>query len=184
MAQQLPGAKSPPIWCNCTMSTLASHSHPASAPMRSQASRRALWDLLFQNAPRRTQRTTTYVISNDVGHLILREGITGRVLEPLADLLEIGPTQLAPVIGVDRTTARRYSQSDSTLPKHSAETVLRLAELEALALDVFATEDAAHGWLKKSHPLLGESPIDAASTSYGAQRVREILTAIKYGGAV
>jgi uncharacterized protein (DUF2384 family) len=60
--------------------------------------------------------------------------------------------------------------------------VLRLAELEAFALDVFATEQGAHAWLKSGHPLLGESPIDAASTSYGAQRVREILTAIKYGG--
>lgn len=60
---------------------------------------------------------------------------------------------------------------------------LPLADLEALALRVFASEDAAHGWLKSSHPMLGESPIEAAATSCGAQRVREILTAIKYGGA-
>lgn len=124
------------------------------------------------------------LIASEVGHIILREGITGRVLTPLAELLELGPTQLAPVIGVDRTTARRYAQGDQALPMHSAETVLRLAELEAYAMEVFGAESAAHGWLKERHPMLGESPIDAASSSYGAQRVREILTAIKYGGVV
>jgi putative toxin-antitoxin system antitoxin component (TIGR02293 family) len=127
---------------------------------------------------------THQFISNDVAHGILREGITGQVLVYLGDLLELGPTQLAPVIGVDRTTARRYAQNDQMLPRHSAETVLRLAGLEALALDVFASEQAAHEWLKKEHPILGESPIEAASSSYGAQRVREILTGIKYGGVV
>jgi putative toxin-antitoxin system antitoxin component (TIGR02293 family) len=59
----------------------------------------------------------------------------------------------------------------------------RLAELEALALDVFASEDAARGWLQNPHPMLNKSPIEAAAISSGAQRVREILTAIKYGGA-
>jgi uncharacterized protein (DUF2384 family) len=71
--------------------------------------------------------------------------------------------------------------SKTALPQ-SAEISLRLKVLEALALQVFASEDAAHGWLKSSHPMLGESPIKAAATSCGAQRVREILTAIKYGG--
>lgn len=123
-------------------------------------------------------------VSSDVGHRILRCGVAGTVLEPLAELLEVGPTQLAPVLGIDRTTARRYAREDHALPQHSAEAVLRLAELEALALDVFATEHGAHQWLKTEHPMLGESPIAAASTSYGAQRVREILTAIRYGGVV
>lgn len=70
-----------------------------------------------------------------------------------------------------------------TDPSSNTEMFLPLADLEALALRVFASEDAAHGWLKSSHPMLGESPIEAAATSCGAQRVREILTAIKYGGA-
>jgi putative toxin-antitoxin system antitoxin component (TIGR02293 family) len=79
---------------------------------------------------------------------------------------------------------RRVATPATTLPKHSAETVLRLAELEAFASDVFDSEQAAHDWLKTKHSMLGESPIDAASSSYGAQHVREILTAIKYGGVV
>jgi putative toxin-antitoxin system antitoxin component (TIGR02293 family) len=159
---------------------------PTGAPARLQDRRRTLWEFLFRNHPEaRARRDITHrSISNDVAHGIVREGITGHVLVYLGELLELGPTQLALVIGVDRTTARRYAQNDQPLPRHSAETVLRLAELEALSLDVFASEQAAHEWLKKEHPILGESPIDAASTSYGAQRVREILTAIKHGGVV
>lgn len=168
--------------------------HPAAAGVaaraaaRSQENRRSVWAILlrdhFDPAVHRDLKLENMLIANEVGHVILREGVTGRVLTPLAELLELGPTQLAPVIGVDRATARRYARDDQPLPKHSAETVLHLAELEAFALDVFDSEQAAHDWLKSEHPMLGESPIDAASSSYGAQRVREILTAIKYGGVV
>lgn len=122
--------------------------------------------------------------SNETAHQILRHGVSGLVLVPLGELLELSTAQLAPVLGVDRATARRYVQKDQQLPTHSAETVLRLAELEAMSMDVFESEESALGWLKTPHPLLDESPIDAAATSYGAQRVREILTAIKYGGVV
>ncbi|HVZ45860.1 MAG TPA: antitoxin Xre/MbcA/ParS toxin-binding domain-containing protein [Ramlibacter sp.] len=170
---------------------VAFHRRPvAPAPSaRPQDNRRALWSILLRSLPeagarRARQDAKQFAISNDTAHAIVREGIAAEVLVPLGELLEIGATQLAPVIGVDRTTMRRYAQNDQTLPRHSAETVLRLAELEAMALGVFASESAAHAWLKKEHPLLGESPIDAASTSYGAQRVREILIAIRHGGVV
>jgi putative toxin-antitoxin system antitoxin component (TIGR02293 family) len=157
----------------------------AASAAAQHASRRAVWNLLLRKQAR-TARGADFSDSlpNELAHAIVRDGIPGRVLEPLAQLLEIGPTQLAPLIGVDRTTARRYVRDDQLLPRHSAETVLRLAELEAMALDVFASEPAAHDWLKKEHAMLGESPIDAATSSYGAQRVREILAAIKYGGVV
>ena len=125
--------------------------------------RRAVWALLMGRRSKAAPDHAT-PIPNELAHAIVRDGISGEILVPLAELLELGPTQLAPVIGVDRATARRYAQNDQPLPRHSAETVLRLAELEILALDVFATEAAAHGWLKQPHPLLGESPIDAAST--------------------
>lgn len=167
------------------MTTPATH-----RPSRGSAaikSRRTLWDMLFGPVDARMRRADArlkgYItISNDTAHRIVREGVSAQVLVPLGELLDLGTPQLAPLLGVDRATARRYVQKDQELPTHSAETVLRLAELEALASDVFATEEAAHGWLKTAHPMLGESPIDAASTSYGAQRAREILAAIKYGG--
>lgn len=155
------------------------------AAQGSQDKRRSLWLLLRGRAMAHQElKPENLRISNEVGRAILREGVSGRVLMPLAELLELGPTQLGPVIGMNRTTVRRYVRKDQTLPTHTAETILRLAELEAVVLDVFASQPAAHDWLKTEHPLLGESPITAASTSYGAERVREILTAVRYGGAV
>lgn len=64
---------------------------------------------------------------------------------------ELGLTRLAPVIGMNCTTVRRYARKDQTLPTHSAETVFRLAELEQFGQsdqnaprDTFAQDRAAH----------------------------------------
>jgi putative toxin-antitoxin system antitoxin component (TIGR02293 family) len=159
------------------------------SPPGHAAKRRKLWNALLRKVSNVARLGSAhdaghFAVANDMAHRIVREGVGGGVLVPLGELLEIGPTQLAPVLGVDRATLRRYVQNDQVLPAHSAETVLRLAEIEALALDVFSSEEAAHRWLKEPHPLLGESAVQAAATSFGAQRVREILFAIKYGGVV
>jgi putative toxin-antitoxin system antitoxin component (TIGR02293 family) len=54
--------------------------------------------------------------------------------------------------------------------------------LKALAIDVFKSEEAAHDWLARPHPILGDSPSAAAATPAGAQRVRDVLVMLKYGG--
>jgi putative toxin-antitoxin system antitoxin component (TIGR02293 family) len=60
-----------------------------------------------------------------------------------------------------------------------------LVELAKMANDIFASEEDAFAWMRKSHPMLdGDSPFQAAKTSFGAQSVKDILLAIKYGGAV
>ncbi len=68
---------------------------------------------------------------------------------------------------------------------HSAESVLRLLELDQMAADTFESEAEASQWLRRPHPMLdGETPLESARTSYGAQRVKDILLAIQYGGVV
>ena len=58
-------------------------------------------------------------------------------------------------------------------------------ELGQMAADTFETEDEASAWLRRAHPVLeGDSPLEAAKTSFGAQRVKDILIAIRYGGLV
>jgi uncharacterized protein (DUF2384 family) len=55
-------------------------------------------------------------------------------------------------------------------------------ELETLAEETFETADEAAGWLRRPHPMLGgEIPLGCAKSSYGAERVRDILLSIKYG---
>jgi putative toxin-antitoxin system antitoxin component (TIGR02293 family) len=116
---------------------------------------------------------------------ILRQGISSRAIEPLSDLFGVGKGDFAAYLDLDRTTALRRANKDQALPMHAAEGVLRLLELEAMATDTFETDDAAHGWLRRPHAMLeGECPLEAAKTSFGTRRVKDMLVAIKYGGVV
>ena len=116
---------------------------------------------------------------------IIKNGISSRAIDPLSEFLGIGKGEVAEYLDLDRTTALRRSTKDLPLPTHSAESVLRLLELDEIANDTFESEETALGWLRRAHPMLaGESPLQAAKTSFGAQRVKDILIAIKYGGVV
>jgi putative toxin-antitoxin system antitoxin component (TIGR02293 family) len=179
---------------------------PAALPTGAAGSRRELWDILTTRYPADRSGTGRVAaepeaprlpgplepgslrFSARMAHWIARHGVPAQALEPLQAMLDLGKTELAPLLGMDRATVRRYlgaqeGEEPLMLPTHTSETVLRLAELEALANGTFQSGDGARTWLKTPHPLLdGETPLQAAGTSYGGQRVREILTAIQHGG--
>lgn len=118
-------------------------------------------------------------------HEILRRGLPGSALPALGDYLGVGKTALADLVGMDRTTASRRGASGQRLPTHAAERVLRLLELQSLAEETFETSEAASAWMRRGHEMLeGETPLEWAKSGYGAQRVRELLVALKYGGPV
>ena len=78
-----------------------------------------------------------------------------------------------------------YTQVPGPSADGGADSVLRLIELQELAEEVFGDQEAAKTWLHKPHPLFGEmQPVEIAKSSYGAQRVKQVLVAIKYGGVV
>ncbi len=59
------------------------------------------------------------------------------------------------------------------------------ADLLTLASDVFATVDEAIEWMDRPHQsLAGATPNSACETQAGAEAVRGILVAVKYGGVV
>lgn len=116
---------------------------------------------------------------------LLKRGISSQVIGPLGDYLGLGKGVVAEYLDLDRGTANRRVAKGQLLPIHSAESVLRLLELGQMAADTFETEDEASAWLRRAHPVLeGDSPLEAAKTSFGAQRVKDILIAIRYGGLV
>ena len=116
---------------------------------------------------------------------ILKQGVPSRSLTALSEYMGIGKSDLAELVDLDRTTAHRKVASDKPLPMHAAESVLRLLELNQLAEDTFETPEGAAAWLRREHPMLGgETPLSCAKSAYGAERVKEILIALKYGGAV
>ena len=118
-------------------------------------------------------------------YFIVKLGIPSRSLEPLSDHLGIGKGAAAGVLGMDRATANRKVAKDDVLPTYAAESMLRLLELDAMARDTFETDEEAAAWLRQPHPMLdGETPLDCAKSGFGAERVKDILNAVKYGGVV
>lgn len=116
---------------------------------------------------------------------IVRHGVPSRALIAFGNFLGVGRGALADVVGLNRATAARKVASDQPLPMHVAESVLRLLELQWLAKDTFGSHDTACAWLVRGHPMLeGEAPLDRVKSAYGSERVKEILVALKYGGAV
>jgi putative toxin-antitoxin system antitoxin component (TIGR02293 family) len=124
-------------------------------------------------------------VNNVLAHDIVRRGISSKAIGPLGDFLGLGKGVVAEYLDLDRGTANRRASKDLLLPRHAAEGVLRLLELEQMAVDTFETEAESLEWLRRPHPMLeNESPLEAAKSSFGAQRVKDILLAVKYGGVV
>lgn len=124
-------------------------------------------------------------LSSESAYEILKRGVPSRSLAALSDYLGVGKGVVAELVDVDRTTAFRRASTDRPLPMHAGETVLRLLELTSLAEDTFETPEDAAQWLRRAHPMLnGQTPLELAKSGYGAERVKEILIALKYGGAV
>jgi putative toxin-antitoxin system antitoxin component (TIGR02293 family) len=122
-------------------------------------------------------------LDNATAHKIVQRGISSKAIGPLSEFLGLGRGAVADILELDRGTAVRRAAKDQPLPTHAAEGVLRMIELDQLATETFETVAEAAQWLRKPHPMLdGEAPLSAARTSFGAQRVRDILLAIRYGG--
>lgn len=61
----------------------------------------------------------------------------------------------------------------------------RLAQVEALAVEVFEDRAAATSWLTSSNIALGgKSPHSICNTDPGFTQVRRLLRCIEYGGVV
>jgi hypothetical protein len=59
------------------------------------------------------------------------------------------------------------------------------AAIEQLAAEVFESEEEAWKWLNSPHAMLDDkTPTQAAETLDGADRVKELLVATKWGGVV
>jgi len=124
-------------------------------------------------------------LSSEGACKLLKRGISSQAIGPLGDYLGLGKGVVAEYLDLDRSTANRRVAKGQLLPIHSAESVLRLLELAQMSTDTFETEEEASAWLRRPHPMLdGDSPLELAKTSYGTQRVKDILIALRYGGVV
>lgn len=76
---------------------------------------------------------------------------------------------------MEKTSGGPLAQADSE----------RLAQLEALATEVFEDPGQADSWLTSPNAALGgESPRSLCNTDHGTSQVRRLLRAIEFGGVV
>lgn len=152
-----------------------------------------LWAMLDAPNPGEAPQASTRVLvgtrlaglSSAGACKLLKRGISSQAIGPLGDYLGLGKGVVAEYLDLDRSTANRRVAKGQLLPIHSAESVLRLLELAQMSTDTFETEEEASAWLRRPHPMLdGDSPLELAKTSFGAQRVKDILIALRYGGVV
>lgn len=165
--------------------------YPPPPPATRLAAREEVWRYIVDAPTAEPQPARVSVqgrllgLNSSSAYRIVKNGISSKAIGPLSDYLGVGKGQVVDYLDLDRTTVSRRAAKDQLLPMHSAEGVLRLLELDEMASDTFESEDDAANWLRKPHPLLdGESPLQAAKTSFGAQSAKDILVAVKYGGVV
>lgn len=118
-------------------------------------------------------------------HDMLLEGLPGRALSHLLDRLVVlqKNTSLEKAIGMSLRTFQRRKEAPlrPLSPEQSART-WKFAEVLALAISVFGSQDEAERWLDR--PAMGldnRRPIDLLASSAGAEFVENFLWQIKYG---
>ncbi len=112
---------------------------------------------------------------------IVREGLPARVLDALAENLELTRSELGGALGIaERTLARRRKEGVFTAEESAK--LLRLARVTWRAVDVFENNELALDWLKKGNRALGdERPLDLLDTDIGAENVLDVLGRIEHG---
>jgi putative toxin-antitoxin system antitoxin component (TIGR02293 family) len=99
----------------------------------------------------------------------------------LADAIGITQERMAQLAGISPRTLHRRLSEPALTPDES-DRVVRFLRLWLRAVDVLDGEDEARRWLAApKSTLLGETPLDYATTEIGAQDVDDLLGRIEYG---
>jgi putative toxin-antitoxin system antitoxin component (TIGR02293 family) len=115
----------------------------------------------------------------------IRTGFGADLLAAAGDYFEVPAARIRAITRVPDTTAHRLVKRHALLDASASERLWRLADVAAMAEDVFEDEMAAKQWLRSpNQAFLGVAPIDYLDTEPGAKAVRQVLNAIATGGAV
>lgn len=115
----------------------------------------------------------------------IRTGFEADLLAAAGDYFEVPAARIRAITRVPDTTAHRLVKHHALLDASASERLWRLADVAAMAEDVFEDELAAKQWLRSPNQAFhGAAPIDYLDTEPGAKAVRQVLNAIATGGAV
>ena len=113
--------------------------------------------------------------------VILKQGLPADAFDRLRDRLNVSDNLLSSIVQISKRTLNRRRQ-DGRLKTDESERVLRIARVYDKALEVFESEEAVEGWLKKPARGLGRKvPLEYSDTDLGAQEVVNLLGRIEHG---
>lgn len=110
--------------------------------------------------------------------LMAQQGVPRRFVDELAEVFGIQTYDLAPQLHISDRTLRRYS-AEQRLPLEASERALQIARVLERAIGVLETRENAVGWLTDRNGALGAVPLDLLGTTFGAERVLQILGRIE-----
>jgi putative toxin-antitoxin system antitoxin component (TIGR02293 family) len=114
----------------------------------------------------------------------IRAGFPAVVIKDASAYFEIPATRIRSIVRLPETTAHTLLKRGANLDAAVSERIWRLADLLAMARDVFEDDKAAKEWLRAPNRTFGDTaPMDYLDTEPGAMSVRQVLNAIATGSA-
>jgi putative toxin-antitoxin system antitoxin component (TIGR02293 family) len=110
--------------------------------------------------------------------LMARQGVPRSFVDELAEVFGLQTYDLAPQLHISDRTLRRYSP-DQLLPPEASERALQIARVLERATGVLGTRENAVGWLTDMNGALEAVPLELLGTTFGAERVLQILGRIE-----
>lgn len=111
---------------------------------------------------------------------LTREGLSGEVVNSLAEELEISKTELYSFLPVSIRTIQR--KTPAILDKDLSDHLVQIARVVARGIEVFGAKHKAVHWLKSPCYTLDQtSPLSLLDTFTGVGIVLDELTRIEYG---
>lgn len=115
----------------------------------------------------------------------IRGGLDAALLKAAGDYFDLPAARIRAIMRVPDSTAHRLIKNQALLDSSASERLWRLADVAAMAEEVFEGEEAAKQWLRApNRTFSGNAPIDYLDTEPGAKAVRQVLNAIATGGAL
>jgi putative toxin-antitoxin system antitoxin component (TIGR02293 family) len=113
----------------------------------------------------------------------LEAGLPYRSLNQFKRALNLADADIAQVLQMSgRTLTRLHATKPKLLPSDLSERLYSVAQIYALAEDVFADHTTALGWMSEPQfGLQGQRPSELVRSEIGRQQVRELLQRIEHG---
>lgn len=115
--------------------------------------------------------------------LVVSASIPSRIVVEASEALDVPQGRVIDALGLREATFYRWLQSGQPIAPEKNEQLVRLAEFAELAASAFGDEEKGKRWLTEPNVALGgATPLNLLESSYGAERVRQALSVIEYGG--